>query len=280
MSSDPVVSFDISSTVTLNNGVEMPRLGLGVWQSGAGAETRDAVLAALELGYRLIDTAAAYGNERDVGAAIRSSGVPRDEVFVTTKLWNSEHGYEKALRALERSRKLLGVEVVDLYLIHWPAEGRDDSWRALERLLHDGRCRAIGVSNYTIRHLVQLLGQSSTVPAVNQVEFHPFLYQADLLRWCHERGIRIEAYSPLARAQRMKDPVVKEIARAHGKTPAQVLIRWGLQHDLVVIPKSVRHERIAENADVFDFSLSDEEIRRLDGLGQEFRTAWDPSEIP
>jgi diketogulonate reductase-like aldo/keto reductase len=266
------------STVALNNGVAMPRLGLGVWQTGRGHQTREAVGAALELGYRLIDTAAAYGNEKEVGEAVRRSGIPRGEIFVTTKLWNSDHGYDPARRAFDLSLRELGLDYVDLYLIHWPvARLRRQTWRALERLLSEGLCRSIGVSNYTITHLEELLRESDTAPAVNQVEFHPFLYQRELLEFCRARAIQVEAYSPLARTKRLNHPRLEQLSTRYGKTAAQILIRWSLQHDLVTIPKSARRSRIAENAAVFDFALENEDMAALDALDQDLRVAWDPT---
>ena len=270
----------IDQVVTLNNGVEMPVLGLGVWQVQTGNECRRAVLWALEAGYRHIDTARIYGNEKDVGAAIRESGLPRAEIFVTTKLWNGDQGYEKALRAFDQSLSALGLEYVDLYLIHWPVPGtREDSWRALQHILEEGRSRAIGVSNYTDRHLAELLSWADVPPAVDQVEFSPYLYQVDLLEYCRGHGIQLEAYSPLTRGRQLKDVKLVNVARRVGRTPAQVLIRWALQHDLVVIPKSVRHARIVENAAVFDFSLSAEDMAVLDALDESHRFAWDPSAV-
>ena len=270
----------IDQVVTLNNGVEMPVLGLGVWQAETGNECRQAVLWALQAGYRHIDTARIYGNEKDVGAAVRESGLPRGEIFVTTKLWNGDQGYDKALRAFDHSLTTLGLDFIDLYLIHWPAPGtRDDSWRALQHILEEGRARAIGVSNYTDRHLAELLSWADVPPAVDQVEFSPFLYQAGLLEYCRAHGIQLEAYSPLTRGRQLKDEKLVEVARRVGHTPAQVLIRWALQHDLVVIPKSVRHERIAENAAVFDFSLSAKDMAALDALDDSNRFAWDPSAV-
>jgi len=259
----------------------MPVLGLGVWQAAAGKETRKGVEVALEVGYRLIDTAKLYGNERDVGAAVRESGVPREEVFVTTKLWNSDHGYEAALKAFEKSRHDLGLDYIDLYLIHWPVPGlRHDSWKALLKLHDQGLARSIGVSNYTIRHLEELLTAAPAPPSVNQVEFHPFLFQQDLLAFCKEHGIQLEAYSPLARGRRLKHPVITELAAKYARTPAQIMIRWSLQHGLVVIPKSVRPERIRENAAVFDFELRREDIARLDGLDERAHVAWNPDDLP
>jgi diketogulonate reductase-like aldo/keto reductase len=259
----------------------MPVLGLGVWQTPKGAQTRTAVSAALSFGYRLVDTAALYANEEEVGEAIRASDVPRDEVFVTTKLWNDDQGYDRALRAFDRSRTALGVGPVDLYLIHWPVERlRVESWRALVKLRREGACRSIGVSNFTVRHLEELIQQSDVIPTVNQVEFNPFLYQRDLLQFCQRHRIQLEAYAPLARAKRLDDAGVRAIGNAHGKTPAQVVLRWGLQRAVVVIPKSVHPDRIRENAELFDFELTSAEMSRLDGLDESFRTTWDPSRMP
>jgi diketogulonate reductase-like aldo/keto reductase len=274
------LSDGIRSTVVLQNGIRMPVLGLGVYQTEAGRTTQEAVASALSTGYRLIDTAALYGNEKDVGAAVRASGLPRDEVFITTKLWNKDQGYDTALRAFEESRRALDVDVVDLYLIHWPVSGkRTESWRALVHLLETGKCRNIGVSNYTVRHLEELLAESGVVPAVNQVEFSPFLFQDELLRYCRSHHIQLEAYAPLVRGKRMDHPTIARIAAAHHKTPAQVLIRWGLQHGVVEIPKSTHPDRIVENADVFDLELSPEEMVELDGLDEGFHTSWDPTTI-
>jgi diketogulonate reductase-like aldo/keto reductase len=270
----------LHSTLPLNDGHEIPIFGLGVYQSPPGRPTQDAVQEALRQGYRHVDTAALYGNEADVGRALRASGIPRDEVFVTTKLWNSEHGYDAALRACERSLKTLGLDRIDLYLIHWPVEKRRlDSWRALTRLQDEGVCRSIGVSNYTIGHLEELARHSDRVPCVNQVELSPFLAQPELRNFCHLHKIVVEAYSPLTRGRRLGDPVVGTIAAAHSKTPAQVLLRWAIQHEMVVIPKSVRPARIAENAAIFGFALSDVEMARLDGLDENYRICWDPTNV-
>jgi len=270
-----------SRTITLRNGAEIPRLGLGVYQIEAGEATRNAVRWALEAGYRHIDTAAAYRNEADVGAAVRESGVPRDEVFVTSKLWNENHGYGEALRAFDRSLERLGFDYVDLYLIHWPVEKlRRDSWRALERVHADGRARAIGVSNYMMPHLEELLSQSEMVPDINQIELSPFNYRSrqDVVELCRARRIVVEAYSPLTKARRLDDPVIRRIAERHGKTPAQVLIRYGLELDAVVLPRSSNRERIRENLDVFDFSLEAEEIEALHALDEGLATGWDPTD--
>ncbi len=271
----------IDTKVKLNNGVEMPIFGLGTFQMRSGKETQQAILSALKAGYRLIDTAQMYGNEEDVGIALRKSGIPREEVFITTKLWNSEHGYQKALDACEESLGKLGLSYVDLYLIHWPVQKlRNETWKAMQTLLENGKCRAIGVSNYMIRHLEDLLANSETVPAVNQVEFSPYLYLKDLLEFCRSHKIQLEAYSPLTKAHKLNDPKLAAIAKRYSKTPAQILIRWVLQKEVVVIPKSSHKERILENADVFDFEISPEDMTLLDSFKQNLRTSWDPTTIP
>jgi diketogulonate reductase-like aldo/keto reductase len=270
--------------IRLNQGGEIPAIGLGVFKSEPGAVTRNAVHWALEAGYRHVDTAALYRNESDVGLALRESGLPRDELFVTTKLWHTEQGFEAAQRAAHASLERLGLDYVDLYLIHWPRADppslRLDSWKALEKLQREGLCRNIGVSNYARRHLEELLEHTSVVPAVDQVEFHPFVYDPDLLDFCREKGIRVEAWSPLTRSERLDHPEILRIARGHGRTPAQVLLRWGFQHGIVELPKSVHQERIRENARIFDFSLTDEEMHVLDGLRDGRRVGPDPREIP
>jgi diketogulonate reductase-like aldo/keto reductase len=239
------------------------------------------MLAALQAGYRHVDTASIYGNEEDVGEAIRRSGVPRSEIFVTTKLWNGDQGFEAALRAFDASLRRLGLEYVDLYLIHWPVPGlRLDSWRALERLSEDKRARAIGVSNFMVPHLEELARAARVPPAVNQIEVSPFLQQRDVRGWCAKNGVIVEAYSPLTKGARLSHPVLREVARRAGRTPAQVLLRWGLQHDLVVLPKSTRPERIQENAAVFDFELDAASMTRLDGLEEGLVTGWDPRGQP
>ncbi|HEY9843260.1 MAG: aldo/keto reductase [Candidatus Sericytochromatia bacterium] len=268
-------------TFTLSNQLAMPSLGLGVYQSPPGEVTRAAVLASLDAGYRLIDTAALYGNEEDVGAALKAAGLPREEVFVTTKLWNEDHGDKQALQACERSLQQLGLDYLDLYLIHWPVHGlRSASWKALEALYREGRVRAIGVSNYTVRHLRELLAACEIAPMVNQVEFHPFLYQRELLEFCRGHQIQLQAYSPLTRGQRLDDPRVLSIAQHHGKSPAQILIRWCLQHEVGCLPKSVHPQRISENADVFDFELSPAEMAGLDACNEFLHTCWDPTNAP
>ncbi len=271
----------LKSTVKLNNGSFMPLLGLGVYLLPPGEETYHAVKTALETGYRLVDTAALYGNEEDVGRAVRDGNIRREEVFITTKLWNGDQGYESAMQAFEASLDRLGLGYIDLYLIHFPVPDlRRESWRALGKLLESGRVRAIGVSNYTVRHLKELLGQSAVVPAVNQVEFSPFLYQRELLEFCRKSRIQLEAYAPLTAGERLQDSRITAIAKKHGRTNAQVLLRWAIQHEVVAIPKSAHAGRIAENARIFDFELTNEEIVELDSLDDGFRSSWDPTTAP
>lgn len=264
--------------VSLNDDVAMPQLGFGVWQVPAEDATQ-VVLTALEAGYRSIDTAAIYGNEAGVGKAIAQSGLPREDLFVTTKLWNTEQGYDRALRAFDRSAAELRVDVVDLYLVHWPSPARNsyvDAWRALQQLKADGRVRAIGVSNFQVAHLDRLIEETGVVPALNQVELHPRLPQAELRAAHAERGIVTEAWSPLARGGLLDDHVVGRLAQAHGRTPAQVVLRWHLQLGNVVIPKSVTPSRIRENIDVFDFALSDDDMLALSALETGERTGPHP----
>ena len=269
----------MQSSIALSNGVEIPRLGLGVYQSPPGRITQDVVRFALNIGYRHIDTAYIYGNESDVGKAVHESGIQREEVFITSKLWNtSDVGYDSALQACKESLQRLGLKYVDLYLIHWPVQGISNSteiWRAMVHILREGKARAIGVSNYTIDDLKEILQDSDVVPAVNQVEFHPFLYQKDLLSFCKTNGIQIEAYSPLTRAKKLKHPTIVDIAKKYdNKTPAQILIRWSLQHNLVVIPKSIHEERILENSHVFDFELAARDMKILDSLNENLQTVF------
>ncbi|MGA1873290.1 MAG: aldo/keto reductase [Thermoplasmatota archaeon] len=269
------------STVRLNNGIEMPVFGLGTYRSGIGRQTREAVKAALDNGYRLVDTATIYGNERDVGQGIRESILDRGQVFLTTKLWNSDHGYERTKKAFHQSLKMLNVDHIDLYLMHWPVGGyRLESWKAMEELNKEGLARSIGVSNFGIRHLDELLEEGDIVPSVNQVEFTPFLYQRELLEYCLKKGIQLESYSPLTKGRKLGDPTLNMIAQEHGRTPAQVLIRWALQAGAVTIPKSTRSERIIENVNVFDFELTPGEMDILNGLDEGLRTGWDPSDEP
>jgi len=274
-----------ASRLRTGQGLELPRLGFGVFQVPPGEVTRTAVRHALDAGYRLIDTAAMYANEEDVGAAVRASGIPREEIVVTSKLWHTDHGYARALEAGRKSHDRLGLGTIDLYLIHWPRaespELRLESWRALERLRAEGVVRAIGVSNYTVRHLEELRASSDLVPAVDQLEFHPFVYDPEVVRYAATHGIVLEAYSPLTRGRKLDDPRITAVARAHRRSPAQILLRWGLQHGLVVLPRSVRPERIRENAALFDFELAPAEMASLDALAGGGRvTALDPAAIP
>ncbi|MFQ5834093.1 MAG: aldo/keto reductase [Candidatus Thorarchaeota archaeon] len=267
--------------LTLNNGVKIPVLGLGTYLSSEGERTKRAILEALAVGYRHFDTAAFYRNEKTIGAAITESGIDREEVFVTTKLWNDDHGYDSTLAAFDASLDRLGLDYVDLYLIHFPVQRlRLESWRALENLLDKGRCRAIGVSNYMQWHLQELLDNGTVTPTINQVEFHPFLYQKELLDFCNSRDIQLEAYSPLTKGRKLSDQRLIAMGEKYQKTVAQILIRWSLQHNLVVIPKSSNLARIRENAEVFDFSISKEDMESLNGLHENFRSSWDPSRTP
>jgi len=262
----------LESKIGLNNGVEIPVLGLGTSHACGEAAVR-AVMCALEVGYRHIDTAKLYSNECEVGEGVKRSGIPRDEVFITTKLWDDDHGYDNALKAIDISLRNLGTNYVDLYLVHWPVPGRRiETWRAMEKILKDGKARAIGVGNFTIRHLEELLPRAEIVPAVNQVEFTPYIYQKRLQDYCEARGIRIEAWAPLTRGLKLGDPRLEEVAKHYEKTPAQVLIRWGLQKGAISIPKSERKERIVENSRVFDFSISDKDMRTLDDFNENLRT--------
>jgi diketogulonate reductase-like aldo/keto reductase len=271
----------LTAASKLNNGVEMPWLGLGVYQTPPGVETQQAVSAALHLGYRHIDTARAYRNERDVGEAVRQSGVERKELFITTKLWNADHGYDASIKACRQSINNLNLGQIDLYLVHWPVEGlRQETWRGMTTLLKDGWVRAIGVSNYTIRHLKELLDKADVVPAVNQVEFSPFLFQKELLQFSKQHGIQLEAYGPLTQGKKLGHPVLVQAAARAKKTPAQVLIRWALQHQVVAIPKSTRRERIEENSRIFDFEIPASDMAALDALDENFRTSWDPTQAP
>jgi diketogulonate reductase-like aldo/keto reductase len=278
------MDLNIRSTLRLNNGVEIPRFGLGTWESPRGEQANQAVRWALEAGYRHIDTAAIYGNEQDVGQAIADSGVPRSEIFLVTKCWNGDQGYDNALRAFEVSAAKLHTDYLDLYLVHWPVkELRRDTWKALLRLYEDKRCRAIGVSNYTANHLNELLDDTPVVPAANQIELSPFLQRRELVALCRHKKIAVEAYSPLARGRKLDHPRLQTVAQQYEKTPAQIAIRWALQRDLVVIPKSIRRERIIENAQVFDFCLSEADLLILDGLDEGYWTmnaAWNPETSP
>ena len=275
-----MAATDVHAPLVLNNGVSVPRIALGVFRSGVGAGTRDAVLAALATGYRHIDTAHIYRNETEVGEAIRASGIPRHDIFVTTKLWNDHHGYDEARRACDRSLAALGLDQIDLYLVHWPVEGkRRETWRAMEALLHAGRCRAIGVSNFMPRHLDELLASANVPPAVNQVELHPFLQQRAVVERCRAASIAVAAYSPLTKGLHLGDPTLAGIARRVVRSPAQVLLRWSMQSNFIVIPKSASPERIAENWEALAFELDAATMEELDALDSGRRTAWDPTQV-
>jgi len=270
----------IGDTVTLSNGVEMPRLGLGTYKSAQGGDVERAVTCALEIGYRGIDTASMYGNEEGIGRAIATSGVPRAEIFLASKVWNDEQGYDATLAALDRSLARLGTDHLDLYLVHWYRPETPDTWRAMERLLTEGAVRAIGVCNHLEHHIEHLLATAEVAPMVNQYEFHPWLQQPGLLGYCEGRDIVVQAWAPLMRGRVAEIPEIVEIGARHGKTPAQVTLRWILQHGVTTIPKSVHPERIAENADVFDFQLSVEEMRTIDLLDRGQRLGAHPDTGP
>ena len=264
----------------MNDGHRIPQLGLGVYKV-KNSQATDVVLTALEAGYRHIDTAALYGNERGVGNAVRTSGLARDDIFVTTKVWNDDHGYEKTLRAFNTSMRKLGLDRVDLYLIHWPAPRQDrylDTWRALEKLRDEGRATSIGVSNFHPQHLDRLFAVSSVVPVLNQVELHPWLPQRTVREYGAAHGLLTQAWSPLARGRLLDDAVLTRLAAKHAKSPAQVVIRWHLQLGNVVIPKSVTPARIRENIDVFDFELDAEDLDDIAGLESGERTGLDPND--
>ncbi|MFP3124345.1 aldo/keto reductase [Ectobacillus funiculus] len=272
---------NLQSTTTLHNGVKMPWFGLGVFKVEEGPELVHAVKAAIKHGYRSIDTAAIYGNEEGVGQAIREGladvGLSREDLFVTSKVWNADQGYETTLTAFETSLEKLGLDYLDLYLIHWPVEGKyKETWRALEALYKAGRIRAIGVSNFQIHHLQDLLKEAEIKPMINQVEYHPRLTQVELQTFCKEQGIQLEAWSPLMQGQLLDHPELQEIASQHGKSIAQVILRWDLQHGVVTIPKSIKEHRIIENAAIFDFELTAEDMDRIDALNQNHRVGPDP----
>ncbi|CAH1190195.1 Glyoxal reductase [Paenibacillus auburnensis] len=269
----------LTDSTVLNNGVHMPWFGLGTYKA-EGAEVAKAVATALELGYRSIDTAAVYGNEEEVGQSIAASGVARDSLFVTTKVWNTDQGYDTTLRAFETSCKKLGLDVIDLYLIHWPGQTLyKDTWRALERLYGEGRVRAIGVSNFQIHHLEELKKESSIVPAVNQVELHPRFIQKELRDYCTQHQIQIEAWAPLMKGRLQDNELLQGIAGKHGKTVSQVILRWGLQSSIVIIPKSVTASRIKENSEIFDFELSADEVSAISGLDAGERIGTNPDNL-
>ncbi|WP_223634610.1 aldo/keto reductase [Planococcus sp. 4-30] len=267
----------LQDTVTLNNGVKMPVMGLGVFKVEDGNVVTQAVKDAIKNGYRSIDTASFYDNEAGVGLGIKESGIPREELFVTTKVWNGDHGYENTLNAFEISLEKLGLEYLDLYLIHWPVRGKyTDTWKALEKLYHDGKVRAIGVSNFNIHHLEDILNEGKVKPVINQVEYHPHLTQVELREFCVREGIQMEAWSPLKKGELLTDPVIQKLAEKHQKTPAQIILRWDIQNNVITIPKSIKEHRIVENADIFDFSLTEEDMQEINGLNINSRSGADP----
>ena len=270
----------LADRVRMNNGVEIPQVGLGVWRANEGAETRDAVRWALEIGYRSIDTASLYANERSVGEGFRDSGLKREDVFITTKVWNDQQGYEKTLAAFDNSLRELQLDYVDMYLLHFPVPGLYlDSWRALEKLYGEGRVKAIGVSNFHPYHLDNLLSHCTVKPMVNQIELHPYLTQKGNLQHNPARDILVEAWAPIAKGRVLGEPVITRLAEKYGKTPAQIVLRWELQLGIIIIPKSVHRERIEENSKIFDFELTPEEMLDIDGLDRNGRIGVDPDKV-
>ena len=268
---------DIKGKAELSNKLEMPYLGLGVYLSKEGNEVINAVNWAIEAGYRHIDTASLYENEVGVGKGVRASGVPRHELFVTTKVWNSDQGFHSTLRAFDDSSKKLNMDYVDLYLIHWPVKGKyTETWKALEKIYREGRAKAIGVSNFLEHHLIDLMGFAEIAPMVNQVEFHPKLISPTLLKFCQQNNIQFQSWSPLMQGKIFEIKMLQEIAAKYSKDVAQLVIRWNLQKGVVVIPKSVHKERIISNSQVFDFQISDEDMNKIDSLDNTYRLGADP----
>jgi methylglyoxal/glyoxal reductase len=270
----------LQDTVTLHNGVKMPWFGLGVYKVTDETEIVQVVSSALHHGYRHIDTASFYNNEEGVGRGVRESGIPREEIFVTSKVWNDDQGYESTLQSFENSLTKLGMDYLDLFLIHWPvAKKYKDTWRALEKLYKEGRVRAIGVSNFHIHHLENLMKDAEIKPMVNQIEYHPHLTQKEVQDFCKKEGIQMEAWSPLKRGALLNEPALVEIGKKYGKSTAQVILRWDIQNEVVTIPKSSKEERIVENANIFDFELSIEDMNRIDSLNQNDRSGMNPDDL-
>ena len=271
---------NVKGTVTLHNGVKMPGFGLGVYKSEDGKEVINSIKNAVEAGYRLIDTAAFYNNEIGVGQAIKEVQVPREELFVTTKVWNTDQGYEQTLAAFETSLQKLNLDYIDLYLIHWPVPGKYiDTWRALEKLYREGKVKAIGVSNFQIHHIEDLIRECEIVPMVNQVELHPLLSQKELREYCASKNIMVEAWSPIARGRLFDHPTLIEIAAKYRKSIAQIILRWDIQHGIITIPKSVKKERIIENASIFQFELDSDDMKKIDELNENKRFGQDPDNL-
>lgn len=269
------------NTLTTRHGLPIPQVGLGVFRSAPGLTTQNVIEEAFSLSYRHVDTARIYNNEADVGAALRASGIPREDVFITTKLWNDEQGYEPTLQAFEDSLQRMKLEYVDLYLLHWPVVGkRLQSWKALEKLLAEGRVRSIGVSNFMTHHLEELLAHCNEPPSVNQIELSPFLQQREVRALCTKHQILIEAYSPLTKGFRLNHPTLQRVAREVKRSGAQVLLRWGIQQNVIVLPKSVHRNRLEENIRLYDFELSTEHMKQLEGLEEGLVTGWDPRNQP
>ncbi|NLJ40818.1 MAG: aldo/keto reductase [Clostridiales bacterium] len=273
----------LNDTVKLNDGLEMQRVGLGLYLVEEGSDTENSVRWAMEAGYRLVDTAAFYGNEGGVGKGIRQSGVPREQVFITTKLWNTDHGYESTIKSCEQSLRLLNTDYIDLYLIHWPGLNRDDrmaTWEAFLKLRDQQKVRSVGVSNFKVHHIEDLIKTHGVVPAVDQVELHPFNAQRELRQYAESKDIVITSWGPLLHGHLNELPIeVEDIGKKYGKTKAQVVLRWHLQSGVTIIPKSIRRQRIIENADIFDFTLSDEDMSVIDGLNKDKRFGSDPDEM-
>lgn len=272
--------MNLSTTYELNNGTKIPAIGLGVYKAEPGKEVYEAVKSALEIGYRHIDTASLYANESDVGKAIRDSGIPREEIFVTTKVWNDEQGYEETKAAFNRSLSRLQMDYVDLYLVHWPVPGKyTETYRALEDIYREEKAKAIGVSNFLPHHLEELLQSAEITPAVNQIELHPELQQIETQEFCNKHGILVEAWAPLGKARYFDHPTLKKLAAKHTKTPAQIIIRWQFQSGIITIPKSVHKERQLENVNIFDFELTSDDIKDIELMNLEKRIGAHPDEF-
>lgn len=273
-----MIISDVQGKVKLNNGIEMPYFGLGVFQSEDGDEVINAVTDALDVGYRHVDTASLYDNERGVGEAIKNNSVNREDVFVTSKVWNSDQGFEKTLKAFDTTMKKLGFEYLDLYLIHWPKKGMyKETWRALEKIYREGRVKAIGVSNFLQHQIEDLLQTAEIVPMVNQMEFHPYLVQQNLIDYCMDNKIQYQAWSPLMQGKMLSDKLIRQLAEKYNKTAAQIILRWDLQKGVITIPKSVKPERIISNSQIFDFELAEVDMKIIDNLERNKRIGADPN---